>query len=156
MTAHLQPTPNPHYEHLARRMRRVAEESLAAGRTVPDVLPDVAAPLGLWIEQARELAAYIGFEPAGKGHDATCPHVRLGPLHRCKCDPVPMWKATGEISPLRTGDLGHATGRCPGCNTKIYGDVAKRGGCLACYPDLPPGELHPVPPEAAGDLDVPA
>lgn len=29
---------------------------------------------------------------------------------------------------------------CPGCNLRLYGEVAVRGGCLTCYPDLGPLE----------------
>lgn len=29
--------------------------------------------------------------------------------------------------------------RCPSCSRKIYGEIAARGGCKDCYPELPPG-----------------
>lgn len=28
---------------------------------------------------------------------------------------------------------------CPGCGVRLFGDVARRGGCLSCFPDLPTG-----------------
>lgn len=28
---------------------------------------------------------------------------------------------------------------CPGCGVRLHGAVAERGGCLACFPELPPG-----------------
>jgi len=33
---------------------------------------------------------------------------------------------------------------CPGCGIRIFGDVARRGGCRSCYPDLPPTRHTPV------------
>lgn len=27
--------------------------------------------------------------------------------------------------------------RCPGCNARLFGEVAARGGCTACFPPLP-------------------
>lgn len=38
--------------------------------------------------------------------------------------------------------------RCPGCGEKLHGDVALRGGCLACYPDLPPDPAQPIGDDA--------
>lgn len=35
---------------------------------------------------------------------------------------------------------------CPGCGSRLFGAVARRGGCLACYPDLPPGDAAEVAP----------
>lgn len=29
---------------------------------------------------------------------------------------------------------------CPGCGVRLFGEVAERGGCRGCYPDLPPAE----------------
>lgn len=42
---------------------------------------------------------------------------------------------------LAAGFLGGAPRpRCPGCGAALFGEVAIRGACLACYPDLPPGD----------------
>ena len=30
--------------------------------------------------------------------------------------------------------------RCPGCNQRLFGEVAVRGGCTACFPDMGPTE----------------
>lgn len=42
---------------------------------------------------------------------------------------------------VRSGLLpGGPAVHCPGCNSRLYAEVAIRGGCLACYPDLGPLE----------------
>lgn len=35
---------------------------------------------------------------------------------------------------------------CPGCGSRLFGEVARRGACLACYPDLPAGDAAQVAP----------
>lgn len=37
-------------------------------------------------------------------------------------------------------------GLCPGCGLRIYNEVAERGGCLSCYPELPADEAATLEP----------
>jgi hypothetical protein len=47
---------------------------------------------------------------------------------------------TTELNRLAGVIPGGPKVRCPGCGARLFGEVAIRGGCLACYPDLPPAE----------------
>lgn len=35
-----------------------------------------------------------------------------------------------------------AVTHCPGCDVRLHGAVAERGGCLACFPTIPGDEAH--------------
>lgn len=41
--------------------------------------------------------------------------------------------------------------RCPGCGERLFGDVATRGACLACFPPVPDNHPSTITPPSESD-----
>jgi hypothetical protein len=55
----------------------------------------------------------------------------------------PACNGDGGIPPVTTPDV-----RCPGCGQRIYGEVAARGACLGCFPEVPVAPATTIEPPA--------
>lgn len=95
-----------------------------AGHTVDVVLP-LSSP-----EHAETLAAAFAEALDALRASFTDPSIYGADVERSL-----------ELNRLAGAIPGGPAVRCPGCGSRLFGEVAVRGGCLACYPDLPPGEV---------------
>lgn len=125
-----------------------AVADLPAGHQVP---PSWAGLTGVVFEFAphglRPLSVFIPVSafPPGTGAEF---HELLDKLH----DPAALAELAAASDAAH--DANRAAGllpgsspvRCPGCGSRLFGAVAVRGACLACYPDLPPGDAAEVAP----------
>ncbi len=101
-------------------------------------LPDAPSELGVSSGKPAILFEFAQTRPDGihrwppvvlTFHDAEEPEA-LVRLIRSAVDDLALaatWKPKPPATPTH----------CPGCNVKLFGAIAERGGCLACFPVLP-------------------
>lgn len=136
------------------RILHVAESTVIVSTVVaPELAAKSGAPQGpallLLLETAHEghrcpLQVLIPLDTAEKASA-----YREGLLEACQMirdsfDDPSIYagdvERTTELNRLAGNIPGAPRPRCPGCGSALFGNVAIRGGCLACYPDLGPLE----------------
>lgn len=83
-------------------------------------------------DDANVVAAHLIAHPAGRVVVALCS------TRQPTTTDLDHAKDLGNIVRVDTTEA--APILCPGCGRQLFGEVAIRGACLACFPELPAGE----------------